>query len=356
MRVLYRADGGPDIGTGHILRGLILRRRLEALGARVAFLSRDLPWGTEKLREAGCELFFIPAHAGADEEREALRRALEGTSAAACVMDVLGTAEAQTDVVKETGRALVCLDDVGPGRLNANAIINILEVEPAREALAERGISLYEGPEYAALTEEYEQPGIAEREIPPRVRRIIITLGGADPAGLAPKAARAVGRAFGGRRAEAAFDDPRVLLLIGSASGRREEVERAIAGAQASFAIATSVPSLMPALREADIGIVAGGLTMHEALAVGLPCLALCQPVRHQAELARRFAERGAMQTLGAGSEASELGIARALLDLAADQDLRRRMAAVGPRLVDGRGARRTAEIIWRLAQPGGAG
>jgi len=350
MRVLYRADGSPNIGTGHIIRGLILRRRLAAVGAHVTFLTRDLPWGVEKLRDAGCDALVIPPDADAEAECDALRDAVRTLSPDVCVMDVLETSEAQTCAVRDLDTRLVCLDDVGCGRLNADAIVNILEVEPTPDAVAERGIALYEGPGYAPLPEEYAEPGIAEREIPHKVRRIVITLGGADPMGLAPKAARAIKLAFESHRAGAAFEGPHVLLLIGSASGRRAEVMEAVRGREGAFTISASVPSLLPVLRQADLGIVAGGLTTHEALAVGLPCIALCQAVRHQAELAQRFADRGALISLGGGSEAKEARIAEAVLDLARDLDLRRRLAARGPQLVDGRGAERTVEAIRQAA------
>jgi UDP-2,4-diacetamido-2,4,6-trideoxy-beta-L-altropyranose hydrolase len=351
MTILYRADGSPEIGTGHIIRGLILRRRLEALGARVVFLTRDLPWGLDKLRDAGCEVSIIPAQATLEQECELLREAAGRIHADVCVMDVLETSEAQTRVAKEAGCGVVCLDDIGPGRFNAEAIVNVLEVEPTPDLLARKGIALYEGPRYVALTEEYEQPGIAERDIPSKVRRILISLGGADPAGLAPKAARGVRLALESERADDAFDSPGVLVIIGSASDQRVDIATAVSGAHAPFELATSLPLLLPALREADLGIIAGGLTMHEALAVGLPSIALCQPVRHQAELAQRFADQGAMLTLGPGAQATEAAVAKTVLTLAGDVALRRRLAERGPQLVDGRGARRTAEIIWQTGR-----
>jgi UDP-2,4-diacetamido-2,4,6-trideoxy-beta-L-altropyranose hydrolase len=349
--ILYRADGSPQIGTGHIIRGLILRRRIEALGARVVFLIRDLPWGLKKLRDAGCEVPVIPAHGTPEQECELLRQTARSISANVCVMDVLETSEAQTGAARDAGCRIVCLDDVGAGRLNADAVINVLEVEPTPDLLTQHRIALYEGPRYMALTEEYEELGIAKRQIPPKVRRILITLGGADPAGLAPKAARGVRLALESERARDAFDAAGVLLIVGSASHQRADIEAAVSGARARFTLATSLPLLLPALREADLGIIAGGLTMHEALAVGLPSIALCQPVRHQAELAQRFADQGAMLTLGPGAEVREAEIAETVLTLASDVALRRRLADRGPQLVDGRGAQRTADIIWRAAK-----
>jgi len=351
--ILYRADGSAQIGTGHIIRGLILRRRLEALGARVVFLTRDLPWGLEKLRDAGCEVSLIPGNATPEQECELLRQAARRISADVCVMDVLETSEGQTGAAKEAGCRVVCLDDVGPGRLNADVIINVLEVEPTPDVLVRKGIALYEGARYMALTEEYEQTGTAERDIPSKVRRILITLGGADPAGLAPKGARGVRLALESGRAQDAFDAASVLLIVGSASHQRADIEAAVSGARAPFTLATNLPLLLPALREADLGIIAGGLTMHEALAVGLPSIALCQPVRHQAELARRFADEGAMLTLGPGAEVTAAEIAEMVLTLASDVSVRRRLAQRGPQLVDGRGARRVADIIWRIAEGG---
>jgi spore coat polysaccharide biosynthesis predicted glycosyltransferase SpsG len=117
------------------------------------------------------------------------------------------------------------------------------------------------------------------------------------------------------------------------------------------IAVKHSVPGLLDEFLRADLAIVAGGLTMHEAMAAGTPAIAVCQQVRHQAEMAARFQAQGAMLSLGKGEGLAEAEIAKAVSALAADPGRRRAMSRRGQELVDGRGTQRVAEILAALAR-----
>src|SRR5205823_7194013 len=91
--------------------------------------------------------------------------------------------------------------------------------------------------------------------------------------------------------------------------------------------IEAALPSLLPEWEAADMAVVAGGLTMHEALVTGTPSIAVCQDVWHQPFLSRLFAAEGVMVDLGLGREASEAAIGAAVADLARDAARRAAMA-----------------------------
>jgi spore coat polysaccharide biosynthesis predicted glycosyltransferase SpsG len=110
--------------------------------------------------------------------------------------------------------------------------------------------------------------------------------------------------------------------------------------------IEAAIPSLLPEWDAADMAVVAGGLTMHEALVTGTPAIAVCQEVWHQPFLARLFAAEGVMVDLGLGYEVSEAAIGTAVAELALDAGRREAISRGGQRLCDGRGTERVVEVL----------
>ncbi|MEQ1871207.1 MAG: hypothetical protein ABL961_14425 [Vicinamibacterales bacterium] len=109
---------------------------------------------------------------------------------------------------------------------------------------------------------------------------------------------------------------------------------------------------LTRALLDADVAMVAGGVTLYEACALGVPAVALAVvPEQRRAILA--FAQAGAVLDAGAVSSggramaAAADGVARLLKNSV----LRTAMTTRSRRLVDGRGAFRVAESIHALVQ-----
>jgi spore coat polysaccharide biosynthesis predicted glycosyltransferase SpsG len=97
------------------------------------------------------------------------------------------------------------------------------------------------------------------------------------------------------------------------------------------------------------MAVVAGGLTMHEALVTGTPAIAVCQEVWHQPFLARLFATEGVMIDLGLGQEVSEHAIGSTTAELALDTSRRERMSRAGQRLCDGKGTERVVDVLLDL-------
>ena len=108
------------------------------------------------------------------------------------------------------------------------------------------------------------------------------------------------------------------------------------------------------ALRSATVAVVAGGTTLYEACALGTPAVAV-PVVPAQGTTVRRFVRAGlAVASPGArlpvGSDRWGRAAAAAALDLLTDAPRRAALAARGPRVVDGAGARRVADALRRLA------
>jgi spore coat polysaccharide biosynthesis predicted glycosyltransferase SpsG len=355
FRILYRADGNAEIGTGHLLRGTLLARALATKerggfatapvpeSAELIFVTRAHAWALARIEQAGLPYRALPVDASPEAEVEATLTVARALRPDLAVVDMLDTGGAPDlcAALRMTGVPVLTFDNTGPGRLSADEVINFLVRDPDPAALAAPGIALREGPEYATLLPEYEGVNRTPKPIEPRARHLLISVGGGDAAGLALKALRAVALLP---------DPPEATVVVGSAFPHGEELARLVNTSRSPVAVRRDLPSLLPEFRLADMAVVAGGLTMHEALATGTPSLALCQEVWHQRFLAGWFAERGAMVDLGIGLAADEVAVAAAIDALAGDPERRTAMSRAGQALVDGAGTRRVAARMRALA------
>ncbi|MFB8736110.1 glycosyltransferase [Bacillus sp. SL00103] len=112
-------------------------------------------------------------------------------------------------------------------------------------------------------------------EVRKECKKVVISLGGSDPEGLLTKAVSAL--------REAAH------LHILAVTGKASRIEEKIKATHIQFIRHTD--QLSAHLAEADLAIVAGGMTLYEAVCIGVPSIVLSQ-VDHQAVTATRFAQR----------------------------------------------------------------
>jgi spore coat polysaccharide biosynthesis predicted glycosyltransferase SpsG len=177
----------------------------------------------------------------------------------------------------------------------------------------------------------------ARRQRPPRRLarpRVLVALGGGHHVrAIAQNLTDAILRAC-----------PRALVLVaaGFASGRRPALR------QARWLSARQ--GLIRALATTDVAIVAGGVTLYEACALGVPSVALSvvpaqQPAIRAFAKARAVINAGDVSSDGAAIERA----ARSIAQLVRSAPLRAATASRARRLVDGRGATRVAARIELL-------
>ncbi len=113
-----------------------------------------------------------------------------------------------------------------------------------------------------------------------------------------------------------------------------------------------SLPNLTRRLPDFDALWCAAGITLAEALCLGVPAAVWGQNERQHAILADLALANGAFD-LGVGTEADPAATAEALNGWLGPegQDSRQEQVRDGMALVDGLGASRVAQELWKLAQ-----
>jgi spore coat polysaccharide biosynthesis predicted glycosyltransferase SpsG len=174
--------------------------------------------------------------------------------------------------------------------------------------------------------------------------RLLVTLGGSDPAGLTAPVVRALAHSSPPIRAD---------IVLGPGFVGAEEIRAIAATAGAQIIVHEAVPSLAEMMRRADLAIAAGGRTAYELAATGTPAILIAS---HPAEapVVRAFERLGtclAMPDADADADPGAMAayLQAALRSLSADVERRARMSRMGQAAVDGRGRDRVAAALAEL-------
>jgi spore coat polysaccharide biosynthesis predicted glycosyltransferase SpsG len=160
MRIVFRADAGAEIGTGHIMRCLALAQAWHDAGGSSIFASVTCPPGlADRLRCEGSALETIAAEPGSGEDAEQTARVAAREAADWLVLDGYRFDDAFEDSIRTGGARVCAFDDYGHA-LHSAADLIVNQNEYARaEEYGGRGASdrLLLGSRYAALRREFRR-------------------------------------------------------------------------------------------------------------------------------------------------------------------------------------------------------
>jgi spore coat polysaccharide biosynthesis predicted glycosyltransferase SpsG len=113
-----------------------------------------------------------------------------------------------------------------------------------------------------------------------------------------------------------------------------------------------SPKGLASQLKLSNVAVVAGGQTLYEACALGIPAVSVAV-VRAQRRAIEASALAGAVIDAGGPhvDEAAAARVAQAVQHLLESRAMRRRVSTRGRRLIDGRGAQRVARRVLALVR-----
>jgi spore coat polysaccharide biosynthesis predicted glycosyltransferase SpsG/CMP-N-acetylneuraminic acid synthetase len=328
-RVLFRVDGGPTLGMGHVYRSLAIADALRRLSqADIAFLMRaDHPAGLVTVSRQGYTVRVV-----GDGRLETYLEHIRDYAPAILINDADSLDRDYLRELSHLGATTVnlvdTLDDLETTEHYAQVIAAFMNDEQ------ETAENFYCGPRYAILREHFRG---REKEIRPEPKLVLLSFGGSDPQGLTVKATSAL---------QSLGPAVEVLAVAGPAFSWRKEFEALVATLPRRVALINEAAGhIADLMLEADVVVGSGGMSLYEIAALGTPGVVLAQNAREDQRL-REFARHGTVEYLGLGTEVDEPDIARAVASLLADVDRRRQMSGRGQALVDGLGASRTAEVV----------
>jgi hypothetical protein len=305
---LFRVAAGPRIGHGHL-------RRAEALAGALGRPARISIRG----RSGISTTLAAVASAGAGTTLDDVRPRV-------LILDDPHAAHGQAWVEAATRRQLpvVSLHDLGLARVASTLAVDGSVTSPRRGWPAARTLR---GLEYAVIG----RPRHAR--VSSDVRRVLVSLGGGSRGVLT--------RAVVG---ELVKSHPGIEVLV------TQQCETAGRGRVSHV---TAPGGLAKWLARVDVAIVGGGVSLYEAVAAGVPTVAI-PIVAAQQPTIRGFALRRLALDAGGPVGPPRLVarcVAQRFARLVRDADLRQAMHVGGPVAVDGRGAQRVARAIVALTE-----
>jgi spore coat polysaccharide biosynthesis predicted glycosyltransferase SpsG len=337
-RILFLTDGGEDVGSGHL-------SRCAALAAAL----RDASVTSRLLQPERAALAGAPWEESFDS--------VEAIPSLSLTPDFTGKAVmAGVDAVVVDGVAL--LGELGGAEMSGASYRVVIDDGPARPLAADLivnpnlsatrsgyetfdGGDVLAGPRWALLGPAYG-PSRDTGPVAPAARRILVTCGAADPAGLTERFVEGVAR----------IRTPlETVVVIGPFNPRRDALSARCA--ELGLETALAPPNLRGLAEGADLALTALGTTATELAFLGVPNVAAAVAARQVSHL-HAYEDLGFLSALGWHAELTPDRVAKAIDELAADATRRQAMRSAGIALVDGLGASRVAgAIVSALRQRG---
>ena len=339
-RLFIRADASPAIGTGHVMRMLALaqawRRRT---GQSATFLSRQLPAGLQaRLVAAHCAVQELDAPVDDPAACAATVAALASAGAPGWVMaDGYHYGPAFQAAVQAAGWSLALMDDNGEnGTYDCAVVVNQnLHATPALYPQRAPAARLLLGSRFALLREEFARLRDLPRSFPPRATRVLVTLGGSDPAQLTPRVVDAL-RSTGAE----------LRVVIGGANPQAAALAEQIGPPSQ---LLRDVQDMTELMAWAELAVTAGGSTCWELCLAGVPFIAI-ETADNQHGLVGALVAAGAAVEGGSAATFDGAVLAGRVTALLHDPRARQARSEAARMMVDGWGADRLAA---GLAAPG---
>lgn len=330
MHVVLRADGGPEIGYGHLIRSGSLVQEVLARGhivtvatttprpARAVFPDTvkivDLPARGDpapfvaRFESVDPDVVFTDAYPIDTEYQCAIRN------------------RAPLAILQDDARHAVCADLLVNGNLYATDL--------DYEFVGQKPVTCL-GTDYVLLRSEIRKRAADAPPLRKQPERAIVTMGGSDIASLTPT----VVRAFDGI-------DLHVDAVVGPGFSAQQEkdVRRAARESSADVRVTRDPDDLVELMIQADLAVSTASTTTYELLALGTPIVSI--PVAdNQVPIAAELRKRDAATVLE--RENSKGSFRDAIEEYVGDFELRRERRRRGRELVDADGVERAvAEVL----------
>ncbi|WP_276732153.1 PseG/SpsG family protein [Bacillus sp. (in: firmicutes)] len=334
MHIGIFADGGYEKGMGHVVR---MKRLAEELKRRCLITFYTNQESESFLLEEHWHVIVKPEL----RQHEFILREIKSKKLDLLLFDILGApAELLTKIKAETDAKIVLFEERNPKAIDqSDVIINGIYGDIRSRVYVQGNTRIYEGPNYLILHPAF-QAARNDYTLKKECRNILVALGGSDPKQL-------IFRVLAAADQVPAMKDKNTMFVMGSASSHQEAVRRQIQK-KPQYTVIGQTDDMADLMKQADAAIVAGGISLYEAVCIGVPCLVLSQ-VEHQTATAKTFAEQGAALDLGLGELVSDETLIYQMSRLISSYPLRLSLHNGGRPLVDGKGIKRVLAILQDL-------
>jgi spore coat polysaccharide biosynthesis predicted glycosyltransferase SpsG len=343
VNILFRCDGSPEIGLGHVVRCLGLADELSiAYGWSVTFAMRKSELGISMVRKS---YPVLTPHVDNSrfEYGNWLYDVLKFTNAKVLVLDVRDGLEPRAlEKIKTRNILVVDIDDPENKRLKADLVF--YPPVPQVKEMSWKSFSgkLFSGWDWVILRKDFFLHEKRASEKKHKVPNVLVTMGGSDPKLMTFKVLKALNKIKNKVFA--------VTVIIGGGFQEKEDLFKRINSCVFPVEVFVNVGNMARLMKTADLAVCAFGVTAYELAATGVPAIHLCLSKDH-VKSSESFARAGIAIGMGLHSQVPISKLSKEIESLMESAKKRRSMEKNGKKLVGVGGAHKIAETILSALQ-----
>lgn len=369
---IIRADGNAKIGAGHLMRCMTIAEALRELLCRdagskakdeIVFVCADVD-SARLVEEHGFAVKVLHTDYRMMEQElpewEKLYKELvqgakgsDGTHKISSVIliDSYYVTDSYLKQLKKcmAGFSLVMMDDMQEQAYPADAVVNYnvfadREVYHKLYAAEQSNTALYLGNRYVPIRRQFfNRP----YQVAKKVKSVLITTGGGDVDNIAGRILKALLEAEKVEKNGILSEKLNYDLILGRFCPKLQEMME-LAAENPCIHIHHDVQDMVALMQECDLAITAGGSTIYELAAVGIPLI--CFSYAKNQELLTEYIGRekiaGFAGAYHKAPDAVIIEIKRLFVEFCGDADKRNKCYLNERQLVDGLGAERLAQEV----------
>jgi UDP-2,4-diacetamido-2,4,6-trideoxy-beta-L-altropyranose hydrolase len=319
--VIINVDGDNQIGLGHVYRAINLAKALKKIKIKVFFITKSNI--VKKLAPKHNVILLT--------KTSSLEKIISEIKPNVIVIDKLHEQSKMIKSFKKFAK-VIAIDYIGENKSLLDIGINMLY-----PISGIKNCNSYSGLEYSILNQRFQN------EKPIRInktaKRLLIIQGGSDTPCFTPRILGALND----------LDlDIKITIVLGPAFKCWNKLDKAKRNSEKPHKIFHNVKNMNSLMKTHDIAITGGGMTLLEFSRLGIPSIVICG-AKFENETAKLLEKNGFGVNLGFNNNLPKRKLISAVKNLITDYKTRQKMNTIGPRLVDGKGAHRVAQIIGSL-------
>jgi len=262
MKILIRADSSNSIGTGHIMRDLVLAQQYAKRGDNVIFAAQNLEGNiNQRVVEEGYALKILKSNS-----KKELRRVIEDLRIDFLIVDNYAIEYKKEKYLKtKTGVKILAVDDTYEKHYCDILLNHNISADKKRyKRLVPKGCELRCGKKYTLLRDEFYKAKQKKYKKDTKTKHIFIAMGGADTAELNIRLLKILEN----------FKGIRVAVVTTSANKHLKELQ-SYATDKEWIELHINSKKMAKLMAKSDLAIVTPSVTVNEVCFMELPFIAI---------------------------------------------------------------------------------
>ena len=331
--IYIRTDMNNLMATGHVMRCLAIADAAKSLGEDVTFILADVQ-ASELLEKYGHRRIIMNTQwDNMDSELPVMKQLIEKYKIGSILIDSYQVTEKYLKNLSAMVQTFY-IDDLNAFLYPVDNIIcyaNYWEKFKYSERYQKNGLFL--GTKYAPLRKEFY--GCGEKKISPQVKNLLLLSGGTDRHHILGQILNRLN-----------IDQYSQINVVCGRFDEQYDLLKSQESFDTNVKVYRSVSDMERFMKEADLVISAGGITLYELCAVGTPAISY-SIADNQLDNVKKFHEDGIIDYAGDARKDDIVENIEGYLQLYhLDQELRREKSKKMQKLVDGKGAWRIANVL----------